>query len=204
MLPIQPQQPGAAPWRKVLWFEQPYPDNHTSDWFLQALVVHEGRRRRYWRVVGAALDVDQQLCAAAAVASVAHHLRTVRGSLLALNSRSSKHAASMRVRIMIWSSGSGSWLRLFFLFLANGTAPAGHVLRATPAGHRGLRPPRRRAPRSLGRASPAHWRAMQQVCSAVWRAAVTQGGAAGRDGGAAGRGGGAIASVRHPHGVCEL
>jgi hypothetical protein len=66
-----------AAWQKVLWVQQPYPDNHTGESFLLALVVNEGRRRTYWRVVAAALAVDQQICAAAIVSSVAHGLQQV-------------------------------------------------------------------------------------------------------------------------------
>ena len=62
-------------WRKALWCDQPFDDNHTDENFLECLVVNaDVVRRRYWRVVWGALAIDQQVCIAAIVASVAYRL----------------------------------------------------------------------------------------------------------------------------------
>lgn len=66
------QQPA---WRKALWCEQQFPDNHTDDNFLECLVINaDVVKRSYWRVVWASLAVDQQVCFVAIVASTAYHL----------------------------------------------------------------------------------------------------------------------------------
>ncbi|KAG7259204.1 hypothetical protein CRUP_016084 [Coryphaenoides rupestris] len=52
----------AAPWRKVLWERQPFPDNYVDDRFLEELRRNEGiRQYRYWAVVREAGLVGQQL-----------------------------------------------------------------------------------------------------------------------------------------------
>jgi len=52
----------AAPWRKVLWERQPFPDNYVGDRFLGELRRNEGiRQYRYWAVVREAGLVGQQL-----------------------------------------------------------------------------------------------------------------------------------------------
>ncbi|XP_068174542.1 phosphatidylinositol N-acetylglucosaminyltransferase subunit C [Antennarius striatus] len=52
----------AAPWRKVLWEPQPYPDNYVDQRFLEELRRNEGiRQYRYWPVVKEAGFVGQQL-----------------------------------------------------------------------------------------------------------------------------------------------
>ena len=62
-------------WRKALWCEQQFPDNHTDDNFLESLVINaDVVKRSYWRVVWASLAVTQQVCFVAIVASTAYHL----------------------------------------------------------------------------------------------------------------------------------
>ncbi|XP_061894852.1 phosphatidylinositol N-acetylglucosaminyltransferase subunit C [Entelurus aequoreus] len=61
MGPDSVQSP-AAPWRKVLWERQPYPDNYVDRRFLEELRRNEGiRQYRYWAVVREAGLVAQQL-----------------------------------------------------------------------------------------------------------------------------------------------
>ena len=73
-----PPSSGRPAWRKALWCEQPYEDNHTDENFLESLIVNaDVVRRRYWRVVWGALAIVQQVCIAAIVASVAYHLYQV-------------------------------------------------------------------------------------------------------------------------------
>jgi len=65
-------------WRKALWCHQPFQDNYTDAKFLECLVVNSNIvQRSYSQVVLAALSIDQQVCIAAIVASVAFDLYEV-------------------------------------------------------------------------------------------------------------------------------
>ena len=66
-------------WEKVLWREQPYPDNHVDSKFLESLVVNASvAKRSYWKVVEGALLVAEQLCLVSLLSGVAFSLHEVR------------------------------------------------------------------------------------------------------------------------------
>lgn len=66
---------GVAHRKKTLWCSSNQKDNYINDFFLQSLVVNASvRERSYWRVVWAALAVDQQLSIVAIVSSIAYLL----------------------------------------------------------------------------------------------------------------------------------
>ncbi|KAL4443391.1 hypothetical protein ABPG75_011128 [Micractinium tetrahymenae] len=80
--PLPPNSPPRRPpWRKVLWARQEgYSDAHTSESFLEELVVNATvPQRDYATVVWSSLVVDQQLATVAAVGAASHHL--YRGSI---------------------------------------------------------------------------------------------------------------------------
>lgn len=65
----------ATPRRKILWCSLNEKDNYIDDFFLESLVVNASlRERSYWRVVWAALAVDQQLSIVAIVSTNAYLL----------------------------------------------------------------------------------------------------------------------------------
>lgn len=83
--PPPPSPPRRPPWRKVLWARQEgYGDEHTSETFLEELVVNATvPQRDYSTVVWSSLVVDQQLATVAAVGAASHHLYRVREKLSA-------------------------------------------------------------------------------------------------------------------------
>jgi hypothetical protein len=67
----------ATPGRKILWCSLNQKDNYIDDFFLESLVVNASlRERSYWRVVSAALAVDQQLSIVAIVSTNAYLLHS--------------------------------------------------------------------------------------------------------------------------------
>lgn len=66
-------------WEKVLWREQPYPDNYVDSKFLESLVVNASvAKRSYWKVVEGALLVAEQLCLVSLLSGVAFSVHEVR------------------------------------------------------------------------------------------------------------------------------
>lgn len=65
-------------WQKVLWRDQAYPDNYVDSKFLESLVVNaDVSKRRYWKVVGGALLVGEQVCLVSLLGCVAYGLHQV-------------------------------------------------------------------------------------------------------------------------------
>lgn len=62
-------------WKKVLYKAQPFPDNYTSSFFLERLVVNANvAQRSYWKIVAASLPVVQQFTAVALASTASYHL----------------------------------------------------------------------------------------------------------------------------------
>lgn len=73
-----PPPPPPSPWQKVLYKEQPWPDNYTSPAFLESLVVNDRVPvRSYARVVSQACPVLEQLATVCWVGALTHNLYTV-------------------------------------------------------------------------------------------------------------------------------
>uniref|UniRef100_A0A1D2A9G7 Phosphatidylinositol N-acetylglucosaminyltransferase subunit C n=1 Tax=Auxenochlorella protothecoides TaxID=3075 RepID=A0A1D2A9G7_AUXPR len=74
-----PPPPPPSPWQKVLYKEQPWPDNYTSPAFLESLVVNDRVPvRSYARVVSQACPVLEQLATVCWVGALTHNLYTGR------------------------------------------------------------------------------------------------------------------------------
>lgn len=71
------QQPKVK-YNRQLWLEQPQPDNHTDETFLQSLRVNGcTSSRSYWQVVCEASAVTQQTDTVVSVAAVSTYLHKV-------------------------------------------------------------------------------------------------------------------------------